>query len=71
MKIGRVTYFNNKKGFGFLHHDDGNDYFFHITAFLDDKDKNIKRGDVFSFDVERMNDKLRAVNINRIVEGDK
>ncbi len=63
MKEGTCIYFNDKKGFGFLHLEDGKDIFFHITALIDKKKRNVKRGDKFKFDIESYDGKFKAVNI--------
>lgn len=57
---GRVEFFNESKGYGFIK--DMNSvrkYFFHISA----APKNIKEGSVVRFDLERGKRDLNAVNI--------
>ena len=63
MKEGTCIYFNDRKGFGFLHLEDGKDVFFHITALIDKKRRNVKRGDKFYFEIENYDGKFKAVNI--------
>ena len=50
--FGTITMFNSRKGFGFITTPEGNQYFFHVTNFLqgDDKDVPVLEGRV-SFDV--------------------
>lgn len=45
---GKVKWFNNKKGYGFIEGNDGNDYFMHYTALKDGA--RVSDGDAVSFD---------------------
>jgi CspA family cold shock protein len=48
---GRVKWFNEKKGFGFISRDDGNDVFVHFTAIKRDGFKSLSEGDEVEFEV--------------------
>ena len=49
---GKVQWFNNAKGYGFLSRNDGGpDVFAHYTAIQSDGYKSLKEGDEVSFDV--------------------
>ena len=48
---GKVKWFNNAKGYGFIGRDDGPDVFVHYSAIQLDGYKTLKEGDDVEFDV--------------------
>lgn len=62
MKKGKVKFFNNTKGFGFINdNESGQDVFVHSTGLKD----TIRDGDEVTFDVEQGKKGLNAVNVQR------
>ena len=52
MVNGTVKWFNERKGFGFLSREDGDDVFVHYTAIQSDGFKNLQEGQNVEFDVQ-------------------
>lgn len=50
MATGKVRMYNPDRGFGFIRSDDGEDFFFHITAIVDEQWEP-QQGRHVSFDV--------------------
>jgi CspA family cold shock protein len=50
--IGRVKWFDEKKGFGFIEREDGNDVFVHFKAINGEGYKTLTEGQEVEFDVE-------------------
>lgn len=51
MATGTVKWFNEKKGFGFITEDGGNDVFVHYSAIKEDGFKTLAEGEKVSFEV--------------------
>ncbi|MBK7029301.1 MAG: cold shock domain-containing protein [Bacteroidales bacterium] len=63
MKQGKVKFFNESKGFGFIKDDEsGTEYFVHVTGLVD----QIKENDEVSFDLKEGKKGLNAVNVKQL-----
>ena len=63
MAKGHVKWFNEKKGFGFISEDDGNDVFVHFSAIKRDGFKSLDEGDEVEFEVSEGPKGLQATNV--------
>jgi len=63
---GTVKMFNKEKGFGFIHAEDNQDYFFHYSALLMENFKTAEKGEEVEFEVEPSDRGLRAKNVKKI-----
>lgn len=65
MATGIVKWFNTKKGYGFIHPEDGSkDVFIHITALQAAGLANLAEGSKISYDLSTSQGKTSAVNIS-------
>jgi CspA family cold shock protein len=59
MKKGKVKFFNNIKGFGFIKEENGQEIFVHVTGLKDE----IREDDEVVFEVEEGKKGLNAINV--------
>ena len=63
MAEGRVKWFNDKKGYGFIEADNGHDVFVHFSSIEGDGFKSLAEGEKVSFVEERGAKGPQAVNV--------
>lgn len=66
MTTGRVKWFNDSKGFGFLEQDNGEDVFVHFSAINGNGFKSLAEGDTVQFEIVKGPKGLQAANVNRV-----
>jgi len=66
MTTGKVKWFNDSKGFGFLEQENGDDVFCHFSAITGDGFKSLQEGDSVEFDVVKGPKGLQAENVRKI-----
>jgi CspA family cold shock protein len=65
MASGKVKWFSNKKGFGFIANDSGQDVFVHHTAIIGSGYKTLIEGESVTFEPIPGDKGLKAQNVQR------
>lgn len=66
MANGKVKWFNDSKGFGFITGEDGSDVFVHHTSIQGNGFKSLAEGDSVSFDTEKGPKGPKATNVSKL-----
>ena len=65
MASGKVKWFDNKKGFGFIAQGAGQDVFVHHTSIVGGGFKTLIEGEEVTFDIVSSDKGLKAQNVQR------
>lgn len=60
---GKVKWFNNEKGYGFIQYDQLSDIFVHYSAIVKDGFKTLNEGSMVSFKLVETSKGLQAVDV--------
>ena len=66
MAKGKVKWFNNNKGYGFITPESGNDVFVHHSAIQGEGYKSLDEGQDVEFDIEKGPKGEQATNVTKI-----
>ena len=66
MASGKVKWFDNKKGFGFIAQDSGKDIFVHHTSIMGNGYKTLKEGEEVKFELIESEKGPKAQNVERL-----
>ena len=66
MAQGKVKWFNDAKGYGFVQQDGGPDVFVHYTAIAAEGFRSLAEGDRVEFEVKQGPKGLQAANVKKI-----
>ncbi len=63
MATGKVKWFKNEKGYGFIAQDNGKDVFVHHSAIQGDGYRTLSEGDAVEFETQEGPKGLQAINV--------
>nr|1HZ9_A Chain A, COLD SHOCK PROTEIN CSPB [[Bacillus] caldolyticus]1HZ9_B Chain B, COLD SHOCK PROTEIN CSPB [[Bacillus] caldolyticus] len=66
MQRGKVKWFNNEKGYGFIEVEGGSDVFVHFTAIQGEGFKTLEEGQAVSFEIVQGNRGPQAANVVKL-----
>ncbi|MBI4641705.1 MAG: cold-shock protein [Candidatus Tectomicrobia bacterium] len=62
-KQGKVKWFNESKGYGFIEQEEGEDVFVHFSAIKEEGFKTLKEGQLVEFDIVQGTKGPQAANV--------
>ena len=65
MATGKVKWFNNTKGYGFITAEDGTDVFVHHSDIQGEGFKSLDEGDAVEFDITQGDKAPKAANVRK------
>ena len=68
MLVGKVKWFNNEKGYGFIEYNTNEDIFVHYSQIQDEGFKTLEEGQVVEFELVTGDKGLQAQNVFKITK---
>lgn len=65
-KMGKIKWFNNEKGYGFIEGGNGEDIFVHYTAIKQDGFKSLSEGQIVEYELLETEKGLQAINVKEV-----
>jgi CspA family cold shock protein len=66
MATGKVKWFNNSKGYGFIEKEEGGDLFVHYSAIQGEGFRSLKEGQLVQFDIAEGEKGPQAINVIKL-----
>lgn len=66
MAVGKVKWFNDEKGWGFIKQDSGPDVFVHYSQIIGDGRRRLFEDETVEFELKEGPKGLQAVNVSRL-----
>ena len=68
--VGKIKWFNESRGYGFIDTEEHGDFYFHATGILNVSEAMLKAGELVSFTTLDGPKGIRAINVKRITLAD-
>ena len=65
-KLGRIKWFNNEKGYGFIELENSEDIFVHYSAIKQDGYKTLSEGQIVEYELIKTEKGLQAINVKEV-----
>ena len=63
---GKIKWFNNEKGYGFIEYKEDEDIFVHYSAIVKDGYKTLSQGDIVDFNLIETTKGLQAQHVTQV-----
>ena len=65
---GKIKWFNNEKGYGFIEYKEDEDIFVHYSAIVKDGYKTLSQGDIVDFNLIETTKGLQAQHVTQVTD---
>lgn len=65
-RIGKIKWFNNEKGYGFIEVENGEDIFVHYSAIKQEGYKSLSEGQIVEYELIETDKGLQAINVKEV-----
>jgi CspA family cold shock protein len=71
MAVGRIKWFDDKRGYGFIEQEGGPDVFVHYSKIAGEGYKSLEKGQEVEFEVKEGDKGLHAENVTRVAHNEQ